>query len=249
MKRVISFSLWGDKEIYVQGILKNVDMAREMYPDFECWVYVHKDSVPENTVRELESRSHYNVKIIFKYGDLAENKSMMWRFETIDDPDVEVNMSRDCDTIILERERQAVYQWLDSDKLFHIMRDHPQHSWRIQGGMFGTRKNPTIPSWCVLMDRVHQTGARIYDQVFLRDVIYPVVYRDSFIHASFHLFPNESTHRFPIDYDENLNFVGQYIYPDGSQNATNVDELRQALTYLRTEDAERCKRARMNMFF
>jgi hypothetical protein len=241
MKRVISFSLWGDKEIYVQGILKNVDMARDMYPDFECWVYVHKESVPEDTISELESRSPYNVRVIYKYGDLAENKSMMWRFEAIDDPEVEVNMSRDCDTVILERERQAVYQWLESDKLFHIMRDHPQHSWRIQGGMFGTRKNPNIPSWGVLMDRVHQTGARLYDQVFLRDVIYPIVHRDSFIHASFHSFPNEITYRFPIEYDEQFNFVGQYIYPDGSQNDVNVEELRQALATTRV--------GRMSMFF
>lgn len=223
-KRVISFSLWGNKEIYTKGILVNIDMARDMYPDFECWIYTHKDSVPEDTIRELESR---NVRIIYKHGDLANNKPMMWRFESIDDPDVEINMSRDCDTIILERERLAVREWIDSGKLFHIMRDHPYHDWVIQGGMFGTRKNPNIPSWVTLMDVVQQTSARMYDQVFLRDIIYPMVREDSLIHASFNAFYGETSYRFPIDYDEHLNFVGQYIYPDGSQDQACVDMLRQ----------------------
>ena len=222
-KRVISFSLWGNKEIYMKGILVNVDMAKEMYPDFECWVYIHKDTVPEETICELESR---NTKIIYKHGDLTENKSMMWRFETIDDPDVEINMSRDCDTIILERECLAVREWINSGRSFHIMRDHPYHDWVIQGGMFGTRKIPSIPSWATLMDNVHQTGARLYDQVFLRDVIYPIVREDALIHASFNAFHGETTYRFPIDYDDKMNFVGQYIYPDGSQDASCVDLLR-----------------------
>ena len=51
----------------------------------------------------------------------------MWRFETIDDPDVEINMSRDTDTRILLREKLAVDEWLASGKTFHIMRDHPHH--------------------------------------------------------------------------------------------------------------------------
>ena len=228
-KHVLSFSLWGDKDLYIQGILKNVDLAKIMYPSFECWVYVHKDSVPEDTVRQLEARSGDNVKIIFKEGDLTGNKPMMWRFESIDDPEVAVNMSRDCDTIILERERLAVEDWLESGKLFHIMRDHPHHSWVIQGGMFGTRKNPDIPSWQSLMNNVRQTGARMYDQVFLRDVIYPIVKNNSLIHASFNAFRGETSYQFPLEYDSNFNFVGQYIYADGSQNRVNVEELRSAL--------------------
>ena len=37
MKRVISYSLWGDNPTYLIGAIKNAEMAQEFYPDFESW--------------------------------------------------------------------------------------------------------------------------------------------------------------------------------------------------------------------
>jgi len=34
-------------------------------------------------------------------------------------------MSRDLDSSIIDREAKAVEEWLQSDKDFHFMRDHP----------------------------------------------------------------------------------------------------------------------------
>ena len=65
---------------------------------------------------------------------------MMWRFEPIDDPEVEIIMSRDTDTRFTQREKLAVNEWLSTNKTFHIMRDHPHHNFCILGGMFGTKK-------------------------------------------------------------------------------------------------------------
>ena len=173
MVKVITFSLWGDKPIYNIGAIKNVELAKQYYPDFKYWFYIHSPTVPENTIIEL--KKHENVKIIFKDGDLNTTKPMMWRFEAIDDPDVEVMMSRDTDTRILLREKLAVDEWLESGKLFHIMRDHPYHKFPIQGGMFGIKKNPNIPSLCNLINNYKQNGVRDYDQDFLRDILYPII--------------------------------------------------------------------------
>ncbi len=141
MKKVISFSLWGDNPTYNVGSIKNAECAKIKYPDFECWFYIHKESVPETTVTELSKLN--NVKIIFKSGNLDNCKPMMWRFQAIDDPEVEIMMSRDTDTRIYNREVIAVREWLKSNKLFHIMRDHPYHTSLIMGGMFGTKKKCT----------------------------------------------------------------------------------------------------------
>ena len=85
MKKIISFSLWGDNPTYNIGVIRNAQDALTMYADFECWVYVHKESVPENTIIELNKLS--NTKIIYKEGNIInENcKPRMWRFESIDD--------------------------------------------------------------------------------------------------------------------------------------------------------------------
>lgn len=36
-------------------------------------------------------------------------------------------MSRDSDGVFLDREIEAVYEWLRSPAIFHVMRDHPWH--------------------------------------------------------------------------------------------------------------------------
>lgn len=227
-KRVISFSLWGNKPIYMVGIIRNVDMANIFYPDFECWIYVHKETVPNNVIQELWKRK--NVRVIFKSGDLLSTKPMMWRFESIDDPDVEINMSRDCDTVILLREKLAVVQWIESGKPFHIMRDHPHHNMAIMGGMFGTRKNPKIPSWNAHMKNVPQYNASyMYDQVFLQQIVYPIVRDEAMIHTSFVKGDGENCLNFPTDFDDYCNFVGQYIYEDGRQNMDNTAQIRNAI--------------------
>jgi len=138
MVKVISFCLWGDNPKYNIGAIKNVDLAKLFYPDFQCWIYIHSPSVPRHTIDELQKRD--NIKIFYKIGNLNTCKPMMWRFEPIIDKNVEVMISRDTDTRILLREKLAVDEWLKSDKILHIMRDHPHHNDLILGGMWGIKK-------------------------------------------------------------------------------------------------------------
>jgi hypothetical protein len=225
MVKVISFSLWGSNPTYNIGAIKNAEQAKIIYPYFECWYYIHKESVPKETIDKLNSFN--NVKIIFKTGDLLnENcKPRMWRFEAIDDPNVEIMMSRDTDTRIYQREKLAVDEWLKSNKLFHIMRDHPHHSYCILGGMFGTRKIPEIPSWINIMNNYNQNGNRMYDQDFLKDKIYPQIKDCSIIHASFNKY-EEYSKFFPIDYNEEFNFVGEYVFEDESRSKEHIEILK-----------------------
>lgn len=214
MIRVISFSLWGDNPTYTIGAIRNAELALVYYPDFECWFYIHKPSVPQEIVHQLSSFK--NVKIIFKEDELNKYKPLMWRFESIDHPDVEINMSRDTDTRILQREKMAVDDWIHSGKLFHIMRDHPYHHNVIMGGMFGTRKIPGV-IWSDIMNKQEQIAYKEYDQLFLQDYIYPLVKNDSqsLIHASFHKYEAHAID-FPISYDREYRFVGEYVYHDES---------------------------------
>lgn len=225
-KKVISFSLWGNNPTYNIGAIKNAELAKEFYPDFECWFYIHKESVPEETINNLNLLS--NTKIIFKTGDLNCVKPMMWRFETIDDDDVEINMSRDTDTRILLREKLAVDEWISSDKAFHIMRDHPHHDQCIQGGMFGTRKLVELPKWGHIMDTFNQSGDRNYDQNFLKEFIYPIIKNNSVIHSTFSKMEQHAKN-FPIKYCENLKFVGEYVYYDESRSEVHINILRSSL--------------------
>lgn len=44
-------------------------------------------------------------------------------------------MSRDADSRIIPREEAAVREWLTTDRIFHVMRDHPYHCTPILGGI------------------------------------------------------------------------------------------------------------------
>ena len=227
-KKVISYSLWGSNPTYTIGAIENAKQAKEYYSNFECWFYIHKDSVPENIIEELSKMS--NVKIIFKSGDLTQIKPMMWRFEAIDDPCVELILSRDTDSRFLMKERLAVHEWINSDKVFHIMRDHPHHTFEILGGMFGTRKIHEVKSWIEKMKYFKQFSLKMYDQDFLAEIIYPIICNKdkSVIHASFHKLEEHSID-FPISYDDSYKFIGEYIYPDNSRSEYHIDELKKAL--------------------
>jgi protein O-GlcNAc transferase len=232
-KKVITFSLWGNNPTYTIGAIKNVEQIKNIYPDFECWFYIHQESVPNDTVLQLQKFDY--VKIIYKTGDLNVCKPMMWRFEAIDDPEVEIMMSRDTDTRIWLREKLAVEEWLQSGKLFHIMRDHPLHKPKISGGMFGTRKIPEIKNWKLLIDNYEQKNSYGYiqknygyDQNFLEEFVYPLIKDNSIIHASFSKY-EEHAKDFPIPFDEKYNFVGEYVYSDDSRNKDNIENLIKSL--------------------
>jgi hypothetical protein len=162
---------------------------------------------------------------------------MTWRFESIDDPLVEINMSRDTDTRILFREKLAVDEWLVSGTLFHIMRDHPHHMNKntpIMGGMFGTRKIKSIPSWSKLIQfkELNDLGRKFYntDQDLLNKYIYPFIQNDCLIHSSFgKLFNEKLVKPFPIDYCRNYYFVGGYVYADESVSIEHVKLLIHAI--------------------
>ena len=53
------------------------------------------------------------------------------------DPLVQEWHSRDLDSLVTQREVDAVNDWLTTNKTFQIMRDNPLHFTEILGGSFG----------------------------------------------------------------------------------------------------------------
>jgi hypothetical protein len=218
--KVFSFSLWGNEVRYTKGALAVCDQVVQLFPGFWCWFYVHI-SVPSEVIAALREKP--NVRVCIMDGDLATSKPMMWRFNAIDHPDCEVMMPRDTDTRFYLREKFAIQEWLESGKTFHIMRDCPHHWERIMGGMFGTRR--VAWSWFDKIALWPQSGHRDYDQVFLKEVIYPLMKDDMMVHDSFYNY-EVGARKFPIDFDPDYHFVGEYVYEDGKRDERSVELTR-----------------------
>ena len=180
MKKIISFTVWGDNHIYTIGSLKNADLAKEIYPDWICRYYLGS-STPEEIINSLEEKNNTEVVLMKESGDYL---STLWRFLPASEDDVEIMISRDSDSRLSAREKAAVDEWISSDKGFHIMRDHPAHGTAILAGMWGAKQG-SISEMKRLIDEYKKNNFRELDQQFLREKIYPLVKNNSFVHDEF----------------------------------------------------------------
>ena len=94
MKKIISFSLWGDNPVYTQGAIRNAELAKEIYPDWVCRYYIGK-STPNDIVVKLQNFDNTEVIVMENDGDWT---GMFWRFYPASEDDVDVMISRDCDS-------------------------------------------------------------------------------------------------------------------------------------------------------
>ena len=60
----------------------------------------------------------------------------VWRFLPALDSQVEILHVRDLDSNINHREMSAVQEFMNSNKTFHAMRDHPQHGIEVLAGLW-----------------------------------------------------------------------------------------------------------------
>jgi hypothetical protein len=227
--KVISFCLWGNDPKYCTGAIKNAKIAAQLYPDWECWFYlpVNGDIAPHNNlvVAGVELMRLPNVKVL--QSERPGNWTMMLdRFLPADK--VEVMISRDCDSRLSQREKEAVDEWLASPKGFHIMRDHPWHGTKILGGMFGIKQG-CLSNFSHLLDQWRGEDRWQTDQDFLASEIYPRIVNDVFVHDSFFNSHIEDIHPFP-SLRNGLEFVGQVF----DENDATVSEHQEMLRrYLR----------------
>lgn len=200
-KKLITFSLWGGNPKYTIGAIRNAKLAKEVYPGWVCRFYIGQ-STPINIVNELSNND--NVELVMM-DELGNWSSMFWRFYPASEDDVDVMISRDCDSRVNNREKIAVLEWLDSDKGFHIMRDHPWHGTHILGGMWGAKKN-VLPNIRNQIDNFVKGEFWQVDQNFLTQVIYPLIKDNSIVHDEYHNF-DECKRKFPTE-RINKEFVG-----------------------------------------
>lgn len=131
-KKIISFCIYGNNPKYVNAALKNIKLQEQYYPDWICRFYVDKN-IDETVLKELkETPSEVIIKEPVK-GHLG----MLNRFEPLKDKTIDRFIVRDTDSRLNIREAEAVNEWIESGKEFHIIRDHIQHRAPIVGGLWG----------------------------------------------------------------------------------------------------------------
>lgn len=216
---IISFSLFGAQPRYCEAAFLNITQAQKLYPQWLCRFYCD-ETVPQSVRAELE-KSEAQVILQPRH---QGNEGLMWRFLVIDDPNVQRFLIRDCDSVISEREVQAVQEWLDSDSYFHVMRDQYCHTELILAGMWGgvTGVFPNVEN---LIQAYLSREKKIFthmDQHFLREMIWPTIRNSLCSHDRYFSF--ENARAFPGDdslyvgqNEATAVIIGQVNLPNGSQ--------------------------------
>jgi hypothetical protein len=177
---IISFSLWGNNPKYTIGAIKNAELAQKIYPNWICRFYLD-NTVPNEIISQLQSLS--NTEVINK--NISGNwTSMFWRFESSYDKNAKIVVFRDTDSRLSNREKIAVDEWINSDKTFHIMRDHPYHKFPILGGMWGYKNNNKYPMQ-ILLESFNKTNTYGTDYRFFAEELYPLIGNDKLVHDEF----------------------------------------------------------------
>jgi len=166
MLKVISFSVWGNADKYLNGCIENIKLVDKIYPGwiprFYCDSEINKNFI--NNIKRL------GAEVVIKNTFKNNWEGLFWRFLPASEADVFI--SRDIDSRLNEREKAAVDEWLSSDKDIHCMRDHIEHNVPILGGMWGCR-NRVIPNIEDLINIWTKNNYKGSDQDFLRTVIWP----------------------------------------------------------------------------
>ena len=137
MVKVISFCLWGNDPEYCVGAIRNAEMAKEVYPGWETWFYVHEnvETATTSKLKELSSK-------VITYTGSEDADGMFQRFLPMLESNVDIFISRDCDSRLSDKEYQAVRDWEDSAFQFHSLKDHPAHeNPPVLGGMWGAKRH------------------------------------------------------------------------------------------------------------
>ncbi|MDK4680902.1 hypothetical protein QDY71_09870 [Kingella negevensis] len=191
-ENIISYSLFGDKPRYNEVSVMNAKIAREIYPEWTCRFYVN-DTVPKNTITRLQAQG---AQIVDMTGSPIHG--LFWRFLVAADTSVKRFIIRDADSLLSNKERAAVQEWLDSGKHFHVMRDALLHDelilagmWGGCGGVFHDMEQRILTSSARFRDRT-------IDQQFLRYAAWNTVKQSVFSHDTWQLDPDSRA--FPSNY-------------------------------------------------
>jgi tetratricopeptide (TPR) repeat protein len=194
---IIAFSLYGTQSRYLEGALRNARVAPYVYPGWHVRFYCSA-TVPEEVRAEL---AREGAEVIMMPEPARPADALFWRFLVAEDRSVHRFLVRDCDAVVNVRERVAVGEWLDSGKLFHLMRDHPAHTDLILAGMWGGHARVLPPLNALLRGFAYNpaTESRNADQLFLGRIVWPRIRSHCLIHDS--VYRNFGARDFPRGFD------------------------------------------------
>jgi hypothetical protein len=189
---VISFSLWGTAPFYSYGAMINLVLSRTIYPGWTCRFYVDA-TVPPPCVAFLRD----NGADVRNIEDEYPGVGLFQRFLVMNDRAVGRFLVRDCDARLSRAEADLVQEWIDSNRPFHVVRDHVMHNELMIGCTWAGRTDCGIDI-VELMRRYFSitngpTAKYGHDQRMLGLMLWPLIRGHSLVHDKYYRLPGVET--------------------------------------------------------
>jgi len=207
VQNVLSYAYYNDpystedaRGLYGDFMSEVAQSAAELYPGWRIRIYhnISDDELDQlSNMCQIYCRYPHvdfcNTNNLPVIGDLnhRSQNGMVWRFLPLGDPTVGKFLSRDLDSWILPREREAVREWENSNKLyqFHLIRDHPYHRVVMLGGLWGANNYVNFSRAVTLREQIFSRktpSCKGSDQKALLEIVWPVARHNAMIHDSQH---------------------------------------------------------------
>lgn len=217
--KVFSFCIYGTERNYYEGLLENIQIIREYFPEFE--IYIYKGTCDPSWIIEGE-----NIKIIETNRSGAIN--MLFRYLPVTFADI--GFIRDADSRITERDRWCIKKFLESTKLYHIIRDHFYHKSPIMGGIFGWKQKIEFP-----IDLSPEVGYA-HDMSYIETHLYPLIKQNALIHSNIYGFQREHVELITIPQKDKYDFIGNVIWNGNPKFEYFIGDIIKLLDFLRSQD-------------
>lgn len=217
-KRVISYGLYGSKPKYMEGAIKNADLAKTYFPGWICRFYVSSD-VPEEIVSKLKA---LGAEIESVPNGMGYVSGMFWRFMIAGDNTVDRYIIRDVDSRLNSRDRFAVEEWIKSGYAIHILRDHVNHCLPINGGMWGGVKG-ALPNIAQQINDWKNRDEYSSDLHFLEEIVWPEVKDKQMSHDSYCCDRYPNTKPYPLQRFMTYQHVGQVFDQYDNPRMLDID--------------------------
>ncbi len=210
---LIAISLYGNDPKYRLGVLRNLEIASDLLPDWKTYVFCGEE-IPLVLIEEIRDRGGIPLRQTSEW----HSSGLFWRYSAIHFP-FSFLIFRDADSRLSMRESVAIAEWQASGKTLHIMRDHPLHNTPILGGMWGCtqRIHEYEINWSAMHTFPTSYGA---DQEFLAQYVWPKLKKDLLVHDSFFFF--EFKNRRSFQEGAPGEFIGQ-VYDESDSTDLNLN--------------------------
>lgn len=207
--KIISFSLWGNSEIYNYGMVENALIAKEKLPEFKIYVYYNNTILTKilDILKKLD-----NVVLILINNNEKSAINIFWRFTPCFYSNSIVNIA-DCDSLINERYIFVIKHFVNSKFDIFSIKDHQAHlKYALIGCGWGC-KNGILKNYCDYFNnyKINKLDIRGIDQDLLIQIYYENINNiELYIPKKF---SNNNFYEKKITYIENVaSHIGSFNY-------------------------------------